>query len=143
MRDSHLNWFEFYELLEYLQNVKEVVQDFFYRLPEVNFTEHELVLISQSGKAFLCTEEASKELSRQARVLNEEIVSDSDSDSSCTHEYSQLTSPLSSAKKLITKKRAAIRRKANRLRIKKKEVIFCFERCVCTRESVVDNNTYI
>ena len=102
-----------------------------------SFTDHELMLISQSREAFLCVEEASKELRRQARVLNEEVVSDSDSDSTCAHEHSQ---PLSdSAKKLIRKKRAAIRRNANRLRIKKKKEANFLSRkvCICTHGSIV------
>ena len=125
MCDSRFNWFQFYEHLELeqIKNIDNVSENLFLHLSDLNFSENELMLIHQSREAFILTEQESAEQKRQARGLNGEVVSES-SDTDCGQECCPFPSEnfLSEAtRNLIKKKRASIKRKAYRLKIRKKK----------------------
>ena len=132
MQQSYFNWFEFYEKLEHTENVDVITEEFFSRLSSLGFTEPELSLITQSRNAFIASQKLYCHQKRAARAINGEVVSDS-TDSECGQDYANLQDPLSSAGiKLIKKKRAAVRRKARRLRAKKIAEEHLLVRKVCT-----------
>ena len=75
--------------------------------------ERDKCLLKQSYLAFCSAKENAYDQDRTARIVNGEIVSESESDSPET--YANTTDPLSATgKELIAKKRAAIRRRARR-----------------------------
>ncbi len=123
LQDSGLNWFEFRERIE--QEMCEVPPEALNSLLDrivncfstLGLSQHDLDLVTQSYESFQASVEDCDE-ERIARALNGEVVSDSDSDN--PDAYIGLEDPLRSeaGRQLVCKRRAAIQRRARRLRAK-------------------------
>lgn len=107
------NWFEFVEQLP----VSTDAEILFNEISKLELSSQALQLIEQSHLAYLVAEEDGNCQDRIARIVNGEIVSESDSDDPGS--YVGLTDPLSQAgKTLVAKKRASIQRRARRRQMK-------------------------
>ena len=118
LQESHLNWFEFCERVEtqfHTQLALAAMEALFSNISKAELNPKELQLTSQSYDAYLAGRNEGYEQDRIARGVNGEIVSESESDD--PEEYTRVTDPLSDkGKSLIVKKRAAIQRRAQRLK---------------------------
>ena len=120
LRRCNFNWFEFMENIpsqeqqDFLSVPNQLMLELFERC---GLDEKEVLLLKQSYMAFCAAEGDAYSQERVARVVNGEIVSESESDS--PDAYASVLDPLSAAgKELIAKKRAAIQRRARRKREK-------------------------
>ena len=122
LKQSRYNWFEFCERAQEhtgkpLLELEPSLDKIFQRASDLGLTDVEYSLTSQSKRAYSATKLPSSEEDRIARSVNGEIVTDSDSDN--PEEYLGLSDLLTErGKQLIAKRRAAIRRKMERVRVK-------------------------
>ena len=121
MKQSNYNWFEFQERIvaetgDYERH-SVVFGELLSQLENLDFSEHEQSLICQSKEAFDMAEKDAYEERRVARAINNEIVTDSESDN--PDDYVGLSDRLDEKTRiLIEKKRKAIQRRAKRTLIK-------------------------
>ena len=119
IRQYDLNWFQF---IEHLQTQRQNVSlmsgvPFEPVSSNCDFDEKEMSLLKQSYLAFCAAQGDEYEQERTARAVNDEIVSESESDS--PEAYINVSDPLSRpGKTLIAKKRMMIKRTARRRREK-------------------------
>ena len=115
---SQFNWFELQKRsMDVLEGRDEaaVLSQFFQKVPQCGFEEHEVDLIKQSHDAY-CAAEAEECRQRVANAINGDVVTDSESDD--PDSYIGLDPKSELGKMVIVKKRAAIKRMARRLRAK-------------------------
>ena len=100
------------------KDFSELFTEFLSQLPNLSFSEHEQSLICQSREAFDMAEIDAYEKKRLARAVNNEIVTDSESDN--PDDYVGISDGHLDEKtrNLIEKKRKAIQRRAKRTLIK-------------------------
>ena len=116
LMESDYNWFEFVEKIESKCAPKDL-EKFFLEIPNLQFSDEQLVLIVQSHRAFLATCISRDHEERIARSINGEIVSHSESED-CEEYYGIKSVHSEAGKALIRKKRITIKRRAIRLRAK-------------------------
>ena len=115
LRSCDFNWFQF---MENQPDQKECFlslpsQSMLESFDKCSVDEHSRCLLKQSYLAFCAAEGDMYDQDRTARIVNGEVVSESESDN--PEEYSAIKDPLSiMGKEMITKKRAQIRRRARR-----------------------------
>ena len=117
LSNSDYNWFEFVKKIEdHSEHASNSLESFFLRIPHMDCNHKELALIVQSHRAFLATQPSYEE-ERQARIVNGEIVSESESDDPEDYvDFKEVRSE--KGKLLVQKKHHAIRRRAKRLSAK-------------------------
>ena len=128
---SLFNWFEFQEKsLNVLEGGnKQLLSQFCKNISQCGFEEHELDLIKQSHDAYFASEAEEYTQKRVQNAINGDIVTDSESDNpDC---YIGLDPKSEHGKIVIAKKRAAIKRKASRLRAK----MIAERRFLCNKSS--------
>jgi hypothetical protein len=118
---SNYNWFEFHRAIvaetDDCGDDLDCFSEFVCRLPNLSFSEHEQSLIYQSKEAFDMAEKDACVEKRLATAVNEEIVTDSESDN--PDDYVGINDHLDDkTRMLIEKKRRAIQRRAKRTLIK-------------------------
>ena len=119
---SQFNWFQLVE------NVEEMTDRIALKLPvllttfspsptHLELTQKQMELTVHSHRAFVAATSASYEEDRNARVINGEVVSESESEDS--QEFDGVKRVIDQAgKSLVRKRRMAIKRRARRLRTK-------------------------
>ena len=115
---SQFNWFEFQRksLDVHEGRNDEVLSEFFKQIPHCDFEEHEVDLIKQSHDAYCAAEAEECRQQRVANAINGDVVTDSESDD--PDSYIGLDPKTELGKMVIVKKRAAIKRRARKLRAK-------------------------
>ena len=116
---SNCNWFELMEILEsqFDSDAVDISEKFFFQVSNLEFTEHQVSLITQSKEAYTAAQNDTYDLERAAWILNGCVVSESESDD--PEVFAKLKEPLSEqGRMLISKRRKAIRRRARRSRAK-------------------------
>lgn len=93
-----------------------VLSQFFQKVPQCGFEEHEVDLIKQSHDAYCAAEAEECRQQRVANAINGDVVTDSESDDPDSYIGFDPKSEL--GEMVIVKKRAAIKRRARRLRAK-------------------------
>lgn len=129
LAQSQFNWFEFHERsLKDVEGVTEpILSEFFGRIDQCGISDHDLQLVKQSHDAFL--ESENSEQQRIENALNGDIVTDSELDDPDSYVGLDLSSK--EGQMVIAKKRAAIKRKARRLRAK----LIAEKRFLCNKAS--------
>ena len=116
LQRCEFNWFHFMDSIPVQEQQKMYFVSSVLMLESFEkccLNERDKCLLKQSYLAFCSAKEDAYDQDRTARIVNREIVSESESDSPET--YANTTDPLSATRKeLIAKKRAAIRRRARR-----------------------------
>lgn len=123
-----------------MTNLTNFLKNYFLKLFKRTdlFSFNEKLLLKQSKVAFESAERDGYEQDKIARALNSEIVTESESDD--PDSYCGMTNILSeSGKKLIQKKRKAIRRRAQRLKFKTISEQRFLSRRVSPRVSKIEN----
>ena len=123
LEHSCFNWFEFWAQIEQLLESDPSTVDLplmkkvFDTISELGLSDEEVNLTNQSYYAFLAAESDQAEDRQRARALNGEVVSECESDD--PEAYLSTTNPLSIAsRRLVAKKRTAVKRRATRLKAK-------------------------
>ena len=86
LHESDFNWFQFNERVERMMehsndcNVFKNVEEFFLQIPHFRFSQSQLELIVQSHRAFEAAKRESYEDELEARIINGEVVSESESE---------------------------------------------------------------
>ena len=117
--ESQFNWFELQKRsMDVLEGRDEaaVLSQFFQKVPQCGFEEHEVDLIKQSHDAYCAAEAEECRQQRVANAINGDVVTDSESDDPDSYIGFDPKSEL--GEMVIVKKRAAIKRRARRLRAK-------------------------
>ena len=116
LQRCEFNWFHFMDSIPVQEQQKMYFVSSVLMLESFEkccLNEQDKCLLKQSYLAFCSAKEDAYDQDRTARIVNREIVSESESDSPET--YANTTDPLSATRKeLIAKKRPAIRRRARR-----------------------------
>ena len=115
LRKCDLNWFEFIEHLQSDQqkDVSLMSAELFESVSKCGLDEREIHLVNHSYHAFCAAEADNYDQDWIARVVNGEVVSESESDN--PESYAAISNALSTAgKELIAKKRKMIRTRARR-----------------------------
>ena len=124
LKQSHYNWFHVIDTLEsltYLQydtssDLRQYADEVYEKIVSRTLPPSDLALLKQSYAAFNASKD-DLETERDVRILNGDIVTDSESD--CGEGYANLSSLASpEALQLITKKRKFLTRKVQRLKAK-------------------------
>ena len=127
LKKSEYNWFELVERIEAeaqenTEGISKGVEGFYKRISQLGLTDMELQKVDISHSAFLAAQDDMQSEERICRVINGEVVTDTESDD--PEAYAGLkngfskTSLSKASIDLVKKKRIAIRRRASRLRVK-------------------------
>ena len=130
LRRCNFNWFQFIDELKQHEFSSVEPQLMLESFDNCGFTKQEILRLRQSYLAFHTAEGEAYGQKRVERIVNGEVVSESESDS--PESYANIIDPLCTAgKELIAKKRAQIRRRAQR----KKEKAIADQRYLSRRVS--------
>lgn len=120
LESSNFNWFECIDQLESQcsgETASKFTETFLENLPALNLKKEQELLAVNSYHAFLAAKCDVYEEERLARMLNGEVVTDSEADN--PDDYVELNNVVNeSSRKLIAKRRKAIKRRAQRERAK-------------------------
>lgn len=115
LTDCNHNWFEVLEKLEQqtgcdVEELSHSLNNFFLELPNMEISTQTMELIVQSHRAFHASFRDSQQQDRISRSINGDIITDSESESDHSENYS--------VELMVRKKRLALKHRSRRLRVK-------------------------